>query len=323
MQRQYLKKENYHTWDIFVKNSPQTTIYGQTWYLAALQCPFKILVIKENQAIIAGIVLTKNGNNQYANPYLGKYLGIYYAPFLGSAYQQETKRRKATRLLLEELTKLSSFDYFFHPNFTTYLPFYEKEFDNKVRYSYWIDLRQSMATIESQFHGKLRSEIRFAEKQPYQISDTISIVDFVHICQQTFLQKKAKFPFTIPWLTHYCQQLVDRKVIQLIGIKNEQQELMAAAAILLTNDTATLILSGFDKEKIKRGANELLLFSCIKIAKKQAYFFDFEGSMIRPIESFYRKFGGDFRPYLVIYKQTIFQFLYGRLRRWARRLKII
>jgi len=318
LQLQYLPKERYPLWDTFVKSSPQSTIYGQTWYLAILQCPFSILAVFQNQTIIAGIVLTKNGKNDYANPYLGKYLGVYFANFSGNVYHQETKRRKATRLLLSELTNLPSFDYFFHPQFATYLPFYELGFENKVRYSYWVDLRQPMAKIEGQFNGKLRSEIRFAQQQDYLISDTITISDFVNICQQTFLQKGAKFPFTIPWLTTYCQQLIDQKAIRIVGVQNEKAQWMAAAAILITKDTATLILSGLDKKNIRRGANELLIYNCIKAAKEQVDFFDFEGSMISEIESFYRKFGGAFIPYLVIYKQTIWKFIYEKLRNWIR-----
>lgn len=321
-QRQYLTSTHYALWDTFVDNSPQSTIYGKSWYLAALQCPFQILVILANQQILAGLVLTKDGRNHFANPYLGKYLGIYYANFKGTAYNQETKRRKLTDLLLAEITKLPTFNYFFHPQFATYFPFYINNFESRPRYSYWINLKdQSLVEITAKFHSKLRSEIKLAEQQKFKITTDISLDIFVNTCQQTFLQKGAKFPFKLSFLRNYCEKLLERKVLQMSGIKDQQGRIMAVVGILKTPQTSTLILSGFDKRIIQRGVNELLLYHCIQVAKKQANFFDFEGSMIPTIESFYRKFGGDYTPYLNIYKNSTRQFLLEKLRFWYRKIR--
>ncbi len=319
-QLQYLKAAQYKLWDDFVERSPQGAIYAKSWYLQALQCPFQLLVVLEEEAIIAGIALTKNGRGDYANPYLGKYLGVYYTHFDGNEYTQETKRRKATQLLLSALTKLPSFDYFFHPNFTTYLPFYKQDFDNRLRYSYWIHLKpQSLADIEAQFHSKLRSEIKFAQKQKYQLTTDIDIPSFYEICEQTFLQKGIKFPFTIAFFEHYCQSLMDLGILKLMGIQNESGQLMAAIGLLVTPKVTTLILSGIDKNHIQRGANELLIKKGLRLAKEQSDWFDFEGSMIPEIESFYRKFGGAYKPYMTIFKVSATQLLIGQLRKWVSR----
>jgi len=319
-QLQYITSAQYALWDDFVERSPQGAIYAKSWYLEVLQCPFQLLAVINGERIIAGIVLSKNIRGDYGNPYLGKYLGVYYDDFAGNEYTQETKRRKATQLLLTELDKLPTFDYFFHPNFETYLPFYKKDFDNRLRYSYWINLKsQSTAEIEAQFHSKLRSEIKFAQKQNYQLTEDISIATFYQICEQTFLQKSAKFPFTLSFFEHYCHRLIDLEILKLMGIKNKEGQLMAAIGLLLTPKVTTLILSGMDKRYIQRGANELLIYEGIRLAKAQSNWFDFEGSMIGEIESFYRKFGGEFRPYMTVYKVSTTQFLVGQLRKWGRR----
>ena len=316
-QLQYLTLTDYPLWDTFIDNSPQSTIYGKSWYIGTLDCPFQILAVVANQQILAGIILTKDSRDHFANPYLGKYLGVYYADFKGTTYNQETKRRKVTNLLLTELIKLPTFNYFFHPQFTTYFPFYLKNFDNRLRYSYWINLKdQSLATIRAKFHTKVRSEIKFAGQQDFQITTAISIDTFVHICQQTFLQKGTKFPFSISFLRNYCEQLVPKKILQLTGVKDEKGRVMAVIGILRTPQTSTLILSGFDKSIMQRGANEYLIDDAIQRAKKYADCFDFEGSMIPEIEAFYRKFGGEYTPYLTIYKNSTKQFLLNKLRAW-------
>lgn len=318
-QLQYLTAAEYALWDAFVEASPQGAIYAKSWYLEALQCPFQLLVVMNRAEIVAGIALTKNGHGDYANPYLGKYLGVYYADFQGSSYTQETKRRKATELLLTEIIQLPTFDYFFHPHFETYLPFYKKDFDNRLRYSYWINLKdQSLAEIEAKFHSKLRSEIKFAQKQNYELTTDVNIDSFYKICLQTFTQKANKFPFSISFFETYCQRLLDLKALKIIGIKNGEGQLMAAMGLLLTPKMTTLILSGMDKKYISRGANELLLYEGIRLAKEQSATFDFEGSMIPEIESFYRKFGGDYKQYMTVYKRSTKQFLKGQLKRWLK-----
>ena len=321
-QVRYLTTAEYGQWDDFLATSPQSTIYGQSWYLETLQCSFQILVVLENKQILAGIVLTKDSRKNFANPYLCKYLGVYYAEFKGTAYTQETKRRKTTQLLLTEITKLPTFNYFFHPNFTTYFPFHRIEFDNRLRYSYWIDLKtQSFEEIVAKFHAKLRSEIKFAEQQSYQITEAIDTTTFVEICEQTFLQKHTKFPFSKPFLTNYCQQLIAKKKLQTYGVKDQKSRVMAVVGLLVTPKVSTLILSGFDKKIMQRGANEYLFYHCLQIAKQQSDFFDFEGSMIPAIETFYRKFGGDYRPYLNIYKSSIKEFIWQKLRTVYHRIK--
>ena len=300
---EYLPEESYQAWDDFVDESPQQTIYGKTWYLLALQCPFTILTVKQREEIIGGIILTKNSRNQYANPLLVKYLGVYFTRFEGTAYNQESKRRAIIKLLMVELRKLTSFDYFFHPSFSSYLPFHSY-FDNRVRYSYWINLHnQSLEEIYGGFHGKLKSELRLAEKEGYHLKHALDFELFFSIIKKTFVQKGHRFPFIKESLASYFQKLSEREAFQTIGVIDQKGNTMAVVGLLFEPSVTTLILSGFDQETIQRGANELLIYECLKLAKLQSQYFDFEGSMRPNVESFYRKFGGTFVPYLNIYKE--------------------
>lgn len=312
----YLSQQDFGEWDAFLDQSPQSTIYGKSWYLAALQCPFEILVFKEKTTILGGIVLSKNSRSKYANPLLCKYLGVYFAPFEGSPYNQESKRRKVLKQLLQELKKRNSFNYFFHPFFNTYLPFYHENFASQVRYSYWIDLKnQTIEAISAKYHSKLRSELKFAQSQSYQINTALNPAIFIDICKKTFTQKGNKFPFSLTWLSNYLLQLKQQNAIQLIGVQNEKGQVLAVAGLLLGHKTNSLILSGLDKAISARAANEFLIDYCIRFSKERADYFDFEGSMIPAIESFYRKFGGDYLPYLNIYKDSLSAYLFNRLRR--------
>ena len=96
---------------------------------------------------------------------------------------------------------------------------------------------------------------------------------------------------------------------------------MAVAGLIYDQHATSLVINGFDPVIMKRGANELLIFECIKFAKAHSKFFDFEGSMLEPIDSFYRKFGGDHRPYYKIYKNNVLNFALEKGIYWYKKLK--
>ena len=54
--------------------------------------------------------------------------------------------------------------------------------------------------------------------------------------------------------------------------------------------------------EIKNRFGISLIWNAIKFASNNSNIFDFEGSMIRPIENFFRAFGGIQAPYLLVEK---------------------
>ena len=321
LQLSYLKEDEFGVWDDFIDQSPQATIYGKTWYLTTLQCPFKVLMVKDKGEIIGGIVLAKNALKLYSNPFLCKYLGIYYKNFKGSTYNTETKRRKVAKLLLTELSKIQSFNYFFHPTFKNYLPFYLHQFSSQVFYTYWVDLQQSLDQIWAKAHGKLRTDIHFAQKKGYKIISDIDFDTFYTVCEKSFLRQKKKYPFSREFLRNYCTSLSKQQAFQSFAIKNENSQVMAVVGLVYDQHATSLLFNGIDSAIIERGANELLIFECIKFAQGHSVLFDFEGSMLASVDAFYRKFGGEQVPFYKVYKNNILNFGLTKGIEWYRKFK--
>ncbi len=302
--------------------SPQATIYGKTWYLEALGVPFKLLTVQENGKILAGSVLAKNPIKMYSNPLLCKYLGVYYNNFTGGAYKIETKRKNALKALLPELTKFHSYSYAFHPTFKNYLPFYWNNFSSKVFYSYWIPLKdRSIEAIQKEMYGKLRSEIKFALKSEYEIVYDIDFETFYTVGEKTFIRQGGKSPFSRTFLKKYTTDLSHKNAFKSLAVKDKEGRTMAIAGLIYDRHATSLVINGFDFEIMQRGANELLIFECIKFAMTQSDFFDFEGSMLEPIDSFYRKFGGEHQTYYKIYKHNVLNFAIEKGIKWYKMLK--
>jgi predicted acetyltransferase len=72
----------------------------------------------------------------------------------------------------------------------------------------------------------------------------------------------------------------------------------AVAYLVWDSASAYYLLSGADPALRSSGAQSLLLWEAIRRARDVTSTFDFEGSMLAPVERFFRDFGGRQTPYL-------------------------
>ena len=76
----------------------------------------------------------------------------------------------------------------------------------------------------------------------------------------------------------------------------------SAIYLLHLNSTIYYLIGGGDPKYRNSGAMSLLINEALKLAKDKHCLFDFEGSMIEPIERFFRAFGAVQTPYFQIKK---------------------
>ncbi len=306
----YLTPDAYDDWNRFVDSSPQATIYGKTWYLDALQRPYRILAVVEKEHIVGGMVLTLNEIGLSRNPLLCKYLGVYFAESKGNLYNRETHRRSVAKLLAEQVASISSFSYTFHYSVTDHLPFHWKGLSAQVMYTYLINLNDTTEdALLMQLHTKTRNDMGFAARSGCEVMDSVDFETFYEIDEKSFRRQGGPSPFKKDFLRNYINHLESHKAIRLFGIKGPDGTVMAVAGLIYDSHSASLVLNGIDHETIVRGANEMLLWHCIRFASAHSQVFDFEGSMLQPVNSFYRKFGGVQTPFLKVYNPSLFNLM--------------
>jgi len=323
MKARYLDLSEYYEWNLFVDKSPQGSIYTKTWYLNSFDAIYRILAVFNDNEILGGVVLTKNEIGLFSNPMLSKYLGVLFFPFDGNEYMKESKRRNVLKALIPFLKKIRTFNYTFSTEFNSYLPFYWENFRDTTHYTYQIDLLNN--DKESLFRGlysKLKTEIMYAEKNNYRLVDSVAFNDFYFVLEKTFKKQGGDAPWKYDKLEQYVNILKKTKNIELNGVYcNSSNKLIAVAGLLYDDRSCYLIFNGVDYENIKRGANEFLIFYSIVSMLKKSNRFDFEGSMIDSIESFYRKFGGERVSFMHIYNNNLLNYFFAKLRMLYRRVK--
>jgi hypothetical protein len=85
---------------------------------------------------------------------------------------------------------------------------------------------------------------------------------------------------------------------------DEADRLHAVAYGVWDEQGAYYLLGGGDPELRNSGATSLLLWELILRAREVTDVFDFEGSMIEPLERFFRSFGARQTPYLYVSRES-------------------
>jgi hypothetical protein len=305
MKFRILSRHDYELWDDFAEISAQGSIFAKTFYLEAIGRPYKIGALLKKDRIQGGIVLSKNEISLYSNPMFAKYLGILLPPMERKYVNRLTAEKRIIAQIVANLT-YTSFDYNFHPEFTNWLPFYWKGYKQLTRYTYRIDTLSNLDHIYENLHSRVRKNIRKAEKNDIRIDYDISIDDFFRINELTYKRQGGTSPFSLKTFERYHRNLKKHGAINLLGAIDKGGRYHAVCGIVHDRRCCYFLFNGSNPHVKNVEANSLLVIKAIEYAAKFSESFDFEGSMIQPIERFYRGFGALMTPYMNIWKANLF-----------------
>lgn len=177
-------------------------------------------------------------------------------------------------------------------------PFTWKGFQSILRYSYWLDLRQTEEELWNKLSSEKRKSINRAQKEAVQVE----LVADRQSCFELILKSLSR-----------NQVLKNQETIQKIVMNPELANVsfaflaknsagpLATAFCVVNGDTAIYLFGGTSETTSNNGAGVMCMWQCILHAKKLGLLkFDFEGSMQPGIERYFREFGGNLVPYAAI-----------------------
>ncbi len=194
--------------------------------------------------------------------------------------------------LIKEFGTKSNIDLYFHHSFQYVLPFIWAGYNVEPKFTYVIDNLENMESILQGMEAKVRNLIKNAEKK-YDIIDNISVDDLVRLVGDTFKKQGRDLPMGEAVLRRLYKEAFEHNAGKIIGAVNKETgQVDSVAYFLYDKHSCYYLLGGKDYEKNTAGAQEAILWEGIKFAATVSEEFDFEGSMIPGIESFFRGFGG-------------------------------
>lgn len=277
------------------KLSCVNSVFEQPWWLEALapgdyRCAE---VIRDNMIVgrLPYILSKKYGFPCVRMPLLTKFVG----PWI-----KKVDARTATRLgyekeiineLIEELPSNCSIDLSLAPEVQYFLPFYWHGFQITPLIVYRINNLTNLQDLKSNFGNSARSALRKAEKI-LTMRDDMPIDVLFELTKKTYARQGRKDPIPHDVVRRLDKACKLHEAGKLMCAVDGQGRVHSATYYVYDENIMFAILGGSDPELRHSQAASFLIWEGIKFASTFTKVFDFQGTMIKDIERYFRAFGG-------------------------------
>lgn len=290
-------------YDELVLRSPQGSIFALSWWLEAVAPGrWRVNAVEGQGELVAAwptVVRTGIWGDMHTGAPLTPYLGPLLTP--GEGAHRRSNEIEQVERLLQRIGRFAHLEAACNPTFDYWTPLHWHGFGQTTHYTWRLP---PVSDTEEAFAGlreNVRREIRKARKTGLVVEEG-SLDEYLLVHEQT--------------ATRQGRLEAARANRALIERIDEAAAARGARTILLARDPGGLLhsggyfvhdgrwtyylLGGSDPTLRTSGAASLVMWAAIEQAAERGTGFDFEGSMLRPVERFVRAFGGVPVPYSIV-----------------------
>jgi Acetyltransferase (GNAT) domain len=291
-------------YDEFVAASPQGSVFCTSWWLDAVASGrWRPHELRDGDRIVAAwptvVERTLLGIVHRGAP-LTPYLGPLFPP--GEGARRRSRELKLVEDLLAAIGPYAHLEARCNPGFDYWTPLRWHGFRQTTNYTWRLLDLSDLDAVFAGFRENIRGHLRAAEKSGTTVVDG-TLDDLLEVHRRRF----AHDPRGIERIDAAAAARGARTIL----IARDVDGRARAGGYFVHDDRfTTYLLAATDAEV--RGAAALVLWEAIKRAAERGTSFDFEGSMLRHVESFVRSFGGVPTPYSVVWHTSSAAFSLAR-----------
>lgn len=288
----------------------ETTIplFSKGWWMDAVcQADWDVILIEENGEIRASLpyyLQQIDTEKEIRKATLTQTNGIWMRYPPNQKYERKLAYEKnLMNTVIDEIEKLGlrKYQQYFHYSVTNWLPFYWRGYSQTTRYTYVIHNTSVLEEVYQNFNSNLRKNIRKAEKS-MQVHAGLGIDEFYQLNKLTFERQHLEIPYSFETVSRIDEACERRNAREIFYSADEKHQIHAAAYFVWDDETVYYFMSGSNPDYRNNQSLTLLIYEGIKLASRLNRKFDFEGSMKKNIEQFFRQFGAEQMSYHNIYK---------------------
>lgn len=189
----------------------------------------------------------------------------------------------------------------YHYSFTNVLPFIWRGYEQMVRYTYVIDDTSDMDKVCADFKYIVRNQIKKAEKY-VMVNEGMDIELFYEINQLSYDRQGIEVPFSLKLVKRIEDACIAHDCRKILYTQDDEGNIHSVAYIIWDEKSVYFLINGIDNNYMWSQSNSLLIRESIREAHKLGRKFDFEGSVLQPIEHIFRGFGAQQKMYFRIYR---------------------
>lgn len=192
----------------------------------------------------------------------------------------------------------------FPSSVTDMQPFIWDKYKVVPNYTYRLDLKKSMDDIKSHFDSKTRNAINKAVKEGVQVSlNSLSKQEIYDVLVENLKSAGANIYDT--YLRNILFNFSDESN-SFCFVARKENEVLGLVFCIYDSNVCYYLLAAVSKKSGVQGVNNLLVQHCIEKAQQiGCKVFDFEGSMLKGVEKFFRSFGPEMFPFYTANKAKL------------------
>lgn len=277
---------NQQQWDACVSKHSNGLIYAQYDYLDRICDHWSGLVIGDYEAVIPLPWRRKYGFRYYYIPPFIQQLGFIGDTSLLKSIQEELIRKIRSYAWYGDL----------HFNYSNHL--LASELHCKNRTNYIIDLNRNYGEIYKDYQPDLKHILDKTSGTTLQYSKENVLTDTIRHYQQQYAERMPHLSLEdFARLNELCKFYMDRDQCILRSARSEEGLILSDTLLLKDNKRLYHLLNTTFPDGRKVNSNHWLLDQLLKEFSGQDLLFDFEGSDLPGVKTFYKKFGGHVQPY--------------------------
>ncbi|MCW3804134.1 GNAT family N-acetyltransferase [Plebeiibacterium marinum] len=280
------------------------SIFEQPWWLDAVaQGNWREILIEENEEVIARWPIVEY-NKMICMPILTQTLGFWMCNSIVSTDRHLKNQRIIVDKLLKMVPERSEVSICLDTNNKDFMPFYWNYYKITPKVSYRLKDISDVDIVFKGFSGNVKNSIKRARKKLELVhSEDLDLL--LYLLDKTFAKQNMGNPWSKKLIKDIYSAARENNACKMIFAKDNEGNIHSGNLFIYDENVFYNLISGTDPKYKNSGAAALLLWEGINIASNISKCFDFEGSMIKGINSFYSQFGGAQEVYFHVYKDRI------------------
>lgn len=230
-------------------------------------------------------------------PALTPYTGLYFE-MKGEISRAEKYKilNESIPLLISKLPKYTRFKVNFTTSFDWWSPFYWLGFGQHVRYTSILNGIKNHDEIWKGFNTNTKRNIKKANKT-ITVKKSYDAATLYSLFEKTMINQGRRPGWSQVLLENICKE-IEKRQRGMVLTGEDQEGVPHCSLLLVWDDSVAYYLAGGTDPKIRSsGAMPLTMWTAIQEASNHVDTFDFEGSMQKGIDNFFRGFGAIPKPY--------------------------
>jgi hypothetical protein len=297
------------------RNGLPVPIFSQPWWLDAVvgEAGWDVALVENGEGVVASMpfcVQRRLGMPVSVQPALTQVLGPWIADTDARSARALAREKKHMEALIDQLPRVAFFSQNWHYSRRNWLPFYWRGFKQTTRYTYVLPDLSVLGRIWNGTDQNIRTDIRKArDRFGLKLRPAPSLDDFLELNDKVFARQGKRPPYGHDLVRRLYDACTANAAGRLLIAEDREGRAHAGAFVVWDAASAYYLMGGSDPDLRNSGATGFCLWEAIALASSVASRFDFEGSMLEPVERFFRAFGAEQTPYFNVSRTS--------LRRWA------